>query len=143
MADVQSSGGGWEGGKAPIQKRGRPGFTVALSLTSYVTSHRYSAPYGTVPSFVKLYPSNTTPVECEKAFPVSKVGIRKLGISSLKEVDNQRESFSEVKSDYKRSLFECHFLWTFSLSLSLPSSLLARKDKLTVLSLAPVKLHYR
>lgn len=115
----------------------------ALSLTSYVTSHRYSAPYGTVPSFVKLYPSNTTPVECEKAFPVSKVGTRKRGISSLKEVDNQRESFSEVKSDYKRSLFKCHFLWTFSLSRSLPSSLLARKNKLIVLSLAPVKLHYR
>lgn len=70
----------------------------------------------TVPSFVIPYPSNTSPGGCEKAFLVPKGRLRKLSI--LKGVDNKRESFSEVKLDYKRFLFKCHFLWTFPHSLS-------------------------
>lgn len=96
----------------------------------------------TVPSFVILYPSNTIPGGCEKAFPVPKGRIRKLSICILKGVDNKRESFSEVKLDYKRFLFKCHFLWTFSRSLSF-LLFLVRRNKLTVVSLAPVKLYYR
>lgn len=72
----------------------------------------------TVPSFVIPYPSNTTPGGCEKAFLGPKGRIRKLSICILKGVDNKRESFSEVKLDYKRFLFKCHFLWTFSRSRS-------------------------
>lgn len=90
--------------ETPTQEPGRPGFTVALT-------HQLSDPHtATGP------PTPNSALLCET---VSKrhnswgLGesfsrgqrIRKWGICILKGVDNKRESRSEVKLHYKRSLF--------------------------------------